>query len=256
MEDVGGRKIWKLGIIVVDMKNSARVDRARESFTINSLPETERPRERLQQLGAEQLSAQELLAIVMGSGFRGESVLKSAQRLMDAFKDIQGLADASLEELMEIHGIGPAKATQIKAAFELANRWGKASNRKSNPVIKTPEEAYEELKGLARNRKKEYFWAILLDTRNRRIKTLPISVGSLDASIVHPRELLKEAISASAASIIVAHNHPSGNPEPSQDDIKLSKRLIEAGNIVGIEIVDHIVIGDGKFVSLKREGLI
>jgi DNA repair protein RadC len=239
------------------MENSKSVqDSQKKSFTIHDLPETERPRERLQRLGAENMSAQEILALVLGRGISGESVMVTSQRLLDRFENLQGIANASIEELRKVRGIGLAKACQIKAAFELANRWSGTAGYKNKNLVRTPEEAYNELKGRSRDKKKEYFWAILLDTRNQVIKTAEISVGSLDTSIVHPRELFKEAIAASASSVIVAHNHPSGNPEASQDDIKLSKRLVEAGTVVGIEIVDHIVIGDGKFISMKREGLL
>lgn len=227
-----------------------------KSFTIHDLPKPDRPRERLQRLGPESLSAQELLEAVLGMGGAGESVMKTAQRLLEKFDNIQGIAEASIEELCRVRGIGFAKACQIKAAFELANRWDKSIQNKGKVVIKTPEDAYNELKGRFRGKKKEYFWAILLDTRNQIIKCVEISIGSLDTSIVHPREVFKEAIAASAASIIAAHNHPSGNPEGSQDDIHLSKRLREAGELVGIELVDHIIIGDGKYISLKREGLL
>jgi DNA repair protein RadC len=231
-------------------------NQAGKNFTIHDLPFSERPRERLQRLGSENLSSQELLCIVLARGIAGESVVKTAQRLLEKFGDVQGIARASVEELRTVRGIGPAKACQIRAAFELANRWNNPNIPQDKLVIKTPEEAYCELKDKSREQKKEHFWAILLDVRNHRIKTVEISVGSLDTSIVHPRELFKEAIAASSSSIIVAHNHPSGNPEASQDDIKLTKRLIEAGGIVGIEILDHIIIGDGRYISLKREGLL
>ena len=233
-----------------------KINREIKSFTIHDLPSGERPRERMKRLGAENLSAQELLAIILGRGSAGESVTVTVQRLFDKFENLNNLAIASLEELSEIRGIGLANACQIKAAFEMANRWDKSINIKNKRVIKTPEEAYCELKGKFRGKKKEYFWAILLDTRNQIIKLVEISVGSLDSSIVHPRELFKEAIASSSSSIIVAHNHPSGNPEASQEDIALTKRLIQAGNIVGIEVIDHLIIGDGKYVSLKREELI
>jgi DNA repair protein RadC len=235
---------------------SRKPEQQKKSFTIHDLPETERPRERMQRLGAENMSAQEILALVLGRGISGESVMVTSQRLLDKFENLQGIANASVEELRKVRGIGLAKACQIRAAFELANRWSGASGNKSKNVVRTPEEAYAEVKGRSRDKKKEYFWAILLDTRNQVIKTAEISVGSLDTSVVHPRELFKEAIAASASSVIVAHNHPSGNPEASQDDIKLSRRLLEAGTVMGIEIVDHIVIGDGKFISMKREGLL
>jgi DNA repair protein RadC len=226
------------------------------SFTIHDLPRSDRPRERLQRLGPESLSAQELLQAVLGMGGAGGSVIKMVQRLLEKFGSIQGIAEASVEELDSVKGVGLAKACQIKAAFELANRRDKSSRNREKIVIKTPEDAYNELKGRLRGKKKEHFCAILLDTRNQVIKSVEISIGSLDTSIVHPREVFKEAIAASACSIIAAHNHPSGNPEASQDDIHLSKRLKEAGELVGIGVVDHIIVGDGKYISLKREGLL
>jgi DNA repair protein RadC len=225
------------------------------SFTIKDLPKSEKPRERMQRLGPDKLSAQELLAIILISG-SGESVTVLVQRLLDRFENLNNLAVATIEELSAIKGIGLAKACQIKAAFELANRWDKLNIKPEKQAIKTPEEAYLELKGKFRGKSKECFWAVFLNVRNQIIKSEEISIGSLDSSIVHPRELFKEAISSSSASIIVAHNHPSGNPEASQDDINLTKRLIEAGKIVGIEVVDHLIIGDGKFISMKREELI
>ncbi len=227
-----------------------------KSFTIHDLPQVDRPRERLQRLGVESLSAQELLQAVLGMGGTGGSVIKTVQRLLEKFGTIQGLAEASVEQLDSVKGVGLAKACQIKAAFELANRWDRSTSTKKKLVIKTPEDAYNELKSWFRGKKKEHFCAILLDTRNQVIKDAEISVGSLDTSIVHPREVFKEAIAASASSIIAAHNHPSGNPEASQDDIQLSKRLKEAGDLVGIGLVDHIIVGEGKFISLKREGLL
>jgi DNA repair protein RadC len=227
----------------------------KNSFTVRDLPQEERPRERLQRLGAENLSAQELLAVILGRGIAHESVLITAQRLLDKFKTTKGIAEATVEELTQVRGIGKAKACQIQAAFELANRWNSKSETNLNSTVSSPEDAYSELKARARGKKKEYFWAVLLDTRNKIIKSVEISVGSLDSSIVHPRELFKEAISASASSIIVAHNHPSGNPQASQEDIKLTKRLKESGDIVGIDIVDHIILGEDRFLSMKREGL-
>ncbi len=219
-------------------------------------PLKDRPRERLQYFGPESLSIQELLAIVIASGTRGANAADIGDILLKEFSGLDGLASATFEELKRIRGIGSAKASQIKAAFELAKRWDKSAGLLNRTKIKTPEDAYELLKNKARGKKKEIFWAIFLDTRNQVIKDPEISVGSLDSSIVHPRELFKEAISASASSIIAAHNHPSGNPEASVDDIQLSKRLKQAGELVGIELVDHIILGEGTFISLKREGLL
>ncbi|HUT97171.1 MAG TPA: DNA repair protein RadC [Dehalococcoidales bacterium] len=226
-----------------------------KSFTIHDLPVSERPRERLQKLGAEALSAQEILAVILGRGVSGESVMVTAQRLLSRFENLKGISEASVEELSQVRGIGIAKATQIKAAFELASRLDGYAQAGDKTVVKTPEDVTGVVGGRLRGKKKEYFLALLLDTRNKLIKTAEISVGSLDSSIVHPREVFKEAISASAAAVIFAHNHPSGDAEASPDDIKLTKRLAEAGELVGIEVLDHIIIGDKKFLSLKREGL-
>ncbi len=227
----------------------------KKSFTIRDLPISERPRERLQKFGVEALSAQELLALILGRGIAGESVTVTVQRLLSQFGNLKGIASASLEELAQVRGIGPAKASQIKAAFELANRLeGYPEAEKKSPV-KTPDVVVSLVKGRLRGKKKEHFLAILLDTRGQVIKVAEISVGSLDTSVVHPREVFKEAMSASASSVIFVHNHPSGDPEPSDDDIKLTKRLAEAGEIVGIDVLDHIIIGDKSFLSLKSKGL-
>ncbi len=223
-------------------------------MTIHDLPVSERPRERLHKLGAEALSAQEILALILGRGIAGESVMVTAQRLLSRFGNLKGIANASLEELAQVKGIGVAKSSQIKAAFELANRLGSYAGGERT-TVKTPDDVAGIVQGTLRNKKKEYFLALLLDTRNQLIRVAEISVGSLDSSIVHPREVFKEAVSASAASVIFTHNHPSGDPEASEDDIKLTKRLAEAGEIMGIAVLDHIIIADEKYISLKRQGL-
>ncbi len=226
----------------------------KKSFTIHDLPSSERPRERLQKFGADALSAQEILSLILGRGIAGESVAVTAQRLLSRFGSIKGLAGASLEELAQVKGIGPAKSSQIKAAFELANRLDGYSESDNKPLVKTPEEVVSLVKGRLKDKKKEHFQVLLLDTRSKLIKISEISVGSLDTSIVHPREVFKEALSVSAASVIFVHNHPSGDPSPSEDDIKLTSRLVEAGNLMGIDVVDHIIIGNNRYISLKREG--
>ncbi len=198
-----------------------------KSFTIHDLPASERPRERLQKFGVEALSAQEILALILGRGISGESVMVTVQRLLSHFGNLKGIAAASVEQLSQVKGIGLAKASQIKAAFELANRLEGYSETGKKPLVKTPEDIVALVKGRLRGKKKEYFLALLLDTRNQLIKVSEISVGSLDTSIVHPREVFKEAISASAASVIFVHNHPSGDTEASEDDVKLTKRLAE-----------------------------
>lgn len=227
----------------------------KKSFTIHDLPISERPRERLQKLGVEALSAQEILALILGRGISGESVMVTAQRLLSQFGNLNGIAGASLEELSQVKGIGVAKASQLKAAFELASRFEDYSDSKKSPQVKTPEEVAALVTSKLKGKKREHFLALLLDTRSQLIKISEISIGSLDTSIVHPREVFKEALSASAASVILVHNHPSGNPEASEDDIKLTKRLAEAGELLGVEVLDHVIIGGKKYLSLKREGL-
>ncbi|MCL0052897.1 DNA repair protein RadC [Dehalococcoidales bacterium] len=227
----------------------------KKSFTIHDLPISERPRERLQKFGVEALSAQEILALILGRGIAGESVVVTAQRLLSQFGNLKGIASASVEELSQVKGIGVAKAAQIKAAFELANRLEGYAEAGDKPLVKTPDEVVALVRGRLKGKKKEHFLALLLDTRNQLIKVAEISVGSLDTSIVHPREVFKEAISASAASVIFVHNHPSGDPEASGDDIELTKRLAQAGEIVGIDVLDHIIIGGKDYLSLKGKGL-
>jgi len=227
----------------------------KKSFTIHDLPISERPRERLRKLWVDALSAQEILALILGRGIAGESVMVTAQRLLSQFGNLKGIANASVEELSQVKGIGIAKACQIRAAFELANRLEGYAEAGEKPLVKTPDEVVGLVRSRLKGKKKEYFLALLLDTRNQLIKVAEISVGSLDSSIVHPREVFKEAISASAAAVIFVHNHPSGDPTASEDDIKLTKRLAEVGEIVGIDVLDHIIIGDKNYVSLKREGL-
>ena len=182
--------------------------KTKKSFTIHDLPTSERPRERLQKFGVEALSAQEILALILGRGIAGESVLVTAQRLLSQFGSLKGIADASIEEMAQIKGIGIAKASQIKAAFELTNRLERYTESIDKLVVKTPEDIAGLVRSRLKDKKKEYFLALLLDTRNQLIRVAEISVGSLDSSIVHPREVFKEAISASAASVIFVHNHP------------------------------------------------
>ncbi len=227
----------------------------KKSFTIHDLPPPERPRERLLKLGAEALSAQEILALILGRGIRGESVMVTAQRLLSQFGNLQGIANTSVEELSEIRGIGPAKVTQLKAAFELSKRLEGYPDTERKVVIKKPEDVLSQVKNRLKGKKKEYFLILLLDTRNQLIGVTTVSMGSLDSSIVHPREVFKEAISASAAAVIMVHNHPSGDLQPSKEDIELTKRLAKVGEIMGIDILDHIIVCGENYLSLKAGNL-
>ena len=227
----------------------------KKSFTVHDLPISERPRERLLRLGSEALSSQEILALILGRGTKGESVMLTAQKLLSEFGNLKKIASASVEELTQITGIGTAKAAQIKAAFELIRRLEDPAYESPRTTVKSPQDVVKSVKNQLKGKKKEHFLVLSLDTRNHLINTHPISIGSLDSSIVHPREVFKEVISDSAASVIFAHNHPSGDPSPSEDDIKLTKRLVEVGEILGIEVLDHIIICDREYLSMKMRNL-
>lgn len=225
-----------------------------KSFTIHDLPKDERPRERLVKFGEQALSAQELLQLILGRGVAGESVAVTAQKLLAQFGSLQKLAEASIEELSLIKGIGLAKAAQIKAAFEISRRLSTQIPSYKSKELTDPEKVYRLIKSKLKDYHKEHFYIIALNSRNHSIAE--VSIGSLNASIVHPREVFAEAIKSKAASVIFAHNHPSGDPEPSEDDLVLTKKLVESGKILGIEVADHIIIAKDGFFSFKNKGLI
>ena len=206
------------------------------SFTIRDLPRQERPRERLQKFGAEALSAQELLALIIGRGIPKKSVMNIAQELLAKFGNVKAIGQATIEELSQIKGIGLAKAAQIKASFELGRREELEPELK-NFDIKDPEAVVKAIRTSIKDKAKEHFKLILLNPRNKIIGISTISVGTLNASLVHPREVFKDAIIHSAASVVLAHNHPSGDPEPSEDDLKITKNLVELRKILGIEVM-------------------
>lgn len=225
-----------------------------KSFTIHDLPRSERPRERLVQFGEQALSVQELLQLILGRGVAGESVAVASQKLLSHFGSLQKLAEASLEELCSIKGIGLAKAAQIKAIFEISHRLATQSTPYKSKELDNPKDIYKHIKSKLKDYNKEHFYLITLNSRN--YSTSEVSIGTLDANLVHPREVFAEAIKNKAAQIIIAHNHPSGNPEPSENDLEITKRLVEAGKILGIEVADHIIITKDSFFSFKDKRLI
>lgn len=228
-----------------------------ERIKIKELPIGERPYEKLEAIGAEHLSNAELLAVIIKTGTKAYTAVELAQHVLRLSHDgrISSLNNLSIEQLKKIKGIGRVKAIQIKAALELSKRVATRdgvfhhSVKSANDVVNL---MMEELRYL----KKEIFKALLLNTKNQIIKVTDISMGSLNSSIVHPREVFSEAIKYGANSIIFVHNHPSGDPTASAEDIQTTQRLENAGNILGIKVLDHIIIGDGRFFSFKEKGLV
>lgn len=220
---------------------------------MRDLPEAARPRERLWREGPGALSETELLAIVLRTGSKEGSALDLAKYLLRAFGGLAGLSGAAPEELSAVKGMGQAKAAQVGAALELGRRLGEGSVPR--PAVNNPEDAARLVMGRMHCLDREEFRVILLNTKNRVIQVETVAVGTLNSSGVEPREVFKNAIRRSAAAVILVHNHPSGDPTPTRQDIGLTQRLVQAGELVGIEILDHIIIGDNKYVSLKAEKL-
>ena len=223
------------------------------SMMIKDVPKEDRPRERVVRLGASRLTNQEILAILIGSGTKNDPATTLAGRVLMHFEGLKLLSDATIEELTAIKGIGVAKGVQILAAIELGKRMSQYKPE-ARYVIKSPDDGANFIMEEMRILNQEHFVVLFLDTKNQIIHRQTIFIGSLNASIVHPREVFREAVKRSAASIIVAHNHPSGDPSPSQEDIHVTRRLAESGKMIGIELIDHLIIGDRKFVSLKEKG--
>lgn len=225
---------------------------------IKDMPEDTRPREKLLANGESSLNDHELLAIILGQGTRETSALELANQLLSTYQGLRRLQEASLEELVQARGIGPAKAASIKAALEIGRRV--AADIETRFLIKCPEDVkkYAEQVLLREMRvyDREHFMVLYLDRKGGVIVKENVSVGGLHSSIVHPREVFKTAVKRSAASIILAHNHPSGDPSPSREDIDITGRLVDAGRIMGIEIIDHVVIGEKTYCSFKEKGLI
>lgn len=207
----------------------------------------QRPRERLKIKGIDSLNDSELLAIILQNGTNGENVIDLSHRLIALF-GLDKLNLLSLTELMKIKGIKLAKASQLIAAFELSKRV--SSGKICEKIIKNPSDIAKHYMEKLKDLKKEYFIAVFLDSKNKIIKDEVISIGTLNSSLVHPREVFKEAIKNSANSIILVHNHPSGNVEPSDEDHRVNKVLVETGNLVGIKVLDHLVVGSGDWKSI------
>ncbi|QBG47162.1 JAB domain-containing protein [Verrucomicrobia bacterium S94] len=236
-----------------------------QSLRVCDMPAQLRPREEFERVGAENVSDAVLLALILRTGTTKVNVVQLSQMLLSRYGSLTALAKASVNEMArdeKLPGIGKVKAQMIKASMELAQRLTRESVGES-PVVTTPEQAAAVLRERARILQKEIFWALMLDAKNRLIgEPQKISEGTLTSSLVHPRELFKKAVELSCASIILAHNHPSGDPTPSGEDIKVTKQLIEAGNVMGIKVLDHIVLGHRRthmntdFISLREAGLV
>ncbi|MBH5317158.1 DNA repair protein RadC [Paenibacillus sp. GSMTC-2017] len=224
-----------------------------QSTNMRDVPHEERPRERMMRYGAEALSHAELLAILLRTGTQRQSAIHLAGSVLKQCGNLRNLMDMSMDELTSIRGIGPAKAIQLRAGIELGRRITK-SRLGDVVTVRKPQDAADYVMEDLRYLKKEHFVCLFLNTKNHIIARETLSMGTLNSSLVHPREVFRAAIKCSSASIICAHNHPSGDPTPSPEDISLTKRLAEAGQLVGIEVLDHLVIGDGRFVSLKEQG--
>ena len=209
---------------------------------IRDMPEQERPRERLVALGAEALRHAELIAIMLRTGMKGVSAIEIAEQLLRKFVTLDGLARASLAELSQIKGVGRDKAIALKAAFTLAQRMAKEL-RAEAPLMETPEQIADLLREENRFLEVETFQAVLLNTRRRLIRVEKLSQGTLDTILVHPREVFRAAIAANAACVVLVHNHPSGDPTPSEADIKATRDLIRAGQLLKIEVLDHVILG-------------
>jgi DNA repair protein RadC len=228
-----------------------------DRLKMKELPLSERPYEKLEVVGAEHLSNAELLAVIIKTGTKAYTAVELAQLVIKLSHDgrLSSLNNLSIEQLKQVKGIGRVKAIQIKAALELSKRIA-TSDGIVHHIIKSANDVSNLMMEEMRYLKKEMFKALLLDTKNQIIKIVDVSTGSLNSSIVHPREVFSEAIKCGCNSIIFVHNHPSGDPTPSNEDIQTTQRLESAGNILGIKVLDHIVIGDGKYASFKDKGIL
>jgi len=218
------------------------------------MPLDDRPRERLEQLGPETLRDAELIAVLFRTGTKEKSAVGLAEDVLKKFENLRVLSQASIEEIQKVKGVGRVKAIELKAALELGKRLVK-HQREPIKKIKKPADVAELLMNTFKDYETECFTCILLNIKNDVIKIEKISQGGIDSTVANPMDVFRLAVRISAPNIIITHNHPSGDPEPSQNDIEITKQLKEAGNIIGIQLLDHIIFGDGKYVSLKERGL-
>ena len=223
-------------------------------YRIADIAQSDRPRERLRRLGAKGLSTPELLAILLRVGVQGENAIQVGQRLLGKYKNITGLHRAPFDELCEQHGIGEAKAAQIKAALELGARMGRETPE-DRSTINSPADAAAMISFEMSGLEEEHLQVILLNTRNHVVEIVEVYKGSVNSSQVNVGEVFKPAVRRNASAIIVAHNHPSGDPTPSPDDVAVTRAIIQAGKLLGIDVLDHIVFGEGRWVSMKERGL-
>lgn len=221
---------------------------------IKQWPESDRPREKLVNSGASALSDSELVAILIGSGSGSKNALDLARELLVKFDGLTGLEAATVEEIRKTRGIGEVKAITIKAGLELGRRFRDGSSQSVSPPIRVSEDAARIYMPQMKNVRKEMFKVALLNTKNRIVKTVTISEGGLASAVVEPREVFNPAIRESASGVILLHNHPSGDPDPSDDDINLTRRLTDAGRLINIKVLDHIIIGDGRYYSFADNG--
>lgn len=224
------------------------------NFLLRDLPDFEKPRERLLSVGPHSISTSELLAIILRTGSGGESVLRLAERLLSTFEDLAGISKASIEELQGVRGIGPAKAVEIKAALEIGRRL-MALTPADKPRVTSPGDAANLIMGEMSLLEKEHLKSILLDTRNHVLKIETIYIGSLNSASVRVGEVFRGAIKRMAAAMIIAHNHPSGDPAPSKEDVRVTQAIVKAGNLLDIPVLDHLIIGHNRFVSMKEKRL-
>lgn len=221
---------------------------------IRDLPESERPRERLKHYGAQALSTSELLAILLRTGVKGENVVQLSVRLLSQYKGLAGLAKANFNELEATRGVGPTKVTQLKAAFELGRRLI-VESPDERPQVRSPADAANLLMLEMSLLEQEHLRLILLDTKNRVLDMPTVYIGNLNTSVIRVGELFRHALRANCAGMIVVHNHPSGDPTPSPEDVRVTEQIVQAGELLDVDVLDHLVIGRQRFVSLKERRL-